>query len=265
MKATELGPVQVETRGRVPNGSQELAAAKVGSLLQIAAEPALSARVMLAVAADPAVARPAVAQVTVDMNGRIIRAQAAGQTMRAAIGQMEARLRVRLDRAARNWAALRGTVPTGEPGEWRHQNIPAHRPPYFPRPREERDIISHTSYAAQPQTPGQAAAELDLLDYDFHLFTERSTGQDAVIYRITYGYRLAMAHPKPGRLAPLPDSITASKLPAPRLTIEEAAERLEAMAQPFIFFIDTQTSRGSLIYHRYDGHYGLVQPCPRRG
>jgi len=53
MKATELGPVQVETRGRVPNGSQELAAAKVGSLLQIAAEPALSARVMLAVAADP--------------------------------------------------------------------------------------------------------------------------------------------------------------------------------------------------------------------
>ena len=45
-----------------------------------------------------------------------------------------------------------------------------------------------------------------------------------------------------------------------RLTVEEAAGRLEVMGQPFIFFIDTHTSRGNLIYHRYDGHYGLIRP-----
>ncbi len=44
--------------------------------------------------------------------------------------------------------------------------------------------------------PGRAAAELVLLDYDFHLFTERSAGQDSVIYRTPGGYRLAMARPK---------------------------------------------------------------------
>ena len=263
MKAVETPPVRVETHGRLPDGATGLAAAKVGSLLQIAAEPVLSARVMLAVAADPAVARPAVAQATVDMNGRIVRAQAAGETMRAAIEQMEARLRVRLSRAARNWAALRGAGPVSEPGEWRHQSIPAHRPAYFPRPREQRTVMPRTSYAARSETPEQAIAELDLLDFDFHLFIERSTGQDSVIYRTPDGYRLAMARPKPGRLGPLPRSLTVSALPAPRLTAGEAAERLEAMDQPFVFFTDTRTGRGSLIYHRYDGHYGLVSPGGR--
>jgi hypothetical protein len=44
-------------------------------------------------------------------------------------------------------------------------------------------VISHASYAARPETPQEAAAELVLLDYDFHLFIVRSTGQDSVIYR----------------------------------------------------------------------------------
>ena len=261
MRAAQTAQVRVESHGRVPDGSAELAEAKVGPLLRAAAEPVLSARVTLAVAADPAVARPAVAQATIDMNGRVLRAQAAGQTMRAAIGHMADRLQARLGRAARNWAALRGTIPAAEPGEWRHQAIPAHRPPYFPRPADQRAVISHAGYAARPETPDEAIAELDLLDYDFHLFTERATGQDSVIYRTADGYRLAMAHPTPGRLGPLPTSVTVSPLPAPRLTVQEAAERLDESGQPFTFFIDAATGRGCVLYHRYDGHYGLLVPA----
>ena len=257
-RAAETAAVRVETHGRVPRGSADLAAAKVGSLLRVAAEPVLSARVTVAVAADPAVARPAVAQATIDLNGRVVRAQAAGPTMRAAIEQMASRLEVRLGRAARNWEALRGTIPAAEPGPWRHQSIPAHRPPYFPRPGDQRTVISRASYAARPETPDEAAAELILLDYDFHLFTERSTGQDSVIYRTPGGYRLAMAHPKPSRLGPLPGSMTVSPLPAPRLTVREAAERLDESGLPFTFFIDAATGRGCVLYHRYDGHYGLL-------
>jgi hypothetical protein len=78
MNATGTTAVRVDAHARVPEGTAELAAAKVGSLLRLAAEPLLSARVTLAVAADPAVARPAVAQATIDLNGRVIRAQAAG-------------------------------------------------------------------------------------------------------------------------------------------------------------------------------------------
>ena len=148
MKATEAAAVRVETHGKVPNRSADLAAAKVSSLLVAVAEPVLSARVTLAVAADLAVERPAIAQATIDVNGRIMRAQAAGQTVRAAIELMAARLRVRLGHAARSWAALRGTMPVEQPGEWQHQSIPARRPPYFPRPGDQREVICSTSYAA---------------------------------------------------------------------------------------------------------------------
>jgi ribosome-associated translation inhibitor RaiA len=237
---------------------RELAAAKTGSLLRFASEPVLSARVTLAVSADPAVPRPAVAQATIDLNGRIVRAQAAGGDMRAAIEHLAARLRVRLDRSARDWAARRGTLPVPEPGEWRHQSIPAHRPAYFPRPAGERAVIRRPGYAPHWLTPEEAVAELTLLDYDFHLFTERSTGEDSLLYRVGDRYRLVQVQPKPGRLGRLPKSITLSEHQAPVLTTAEAIRRLEWLGQPFVFFVTAETGRGNLLYHRYDGHYGLI-------
>ncbi len=252
--------VQAETRGAMPAGAVSFAIERVTSLLRAAPEPVLFARVKLIMAADPAVERPAIAQVNVDLNGRLIRAQAAGTTMREAVEHAGDRLRIRLDRAARNWAAVRGGKPVPGPGEWRHQSRATPRLPYFPRPPQERTVIRRKSYALARQTPDEAAAEADLLDYDFHLFTEKSTGQDGVIYRTADGYRLALAHPRPGRLGPVDRSITVSTRPAPRLPVTEAAARLEATGQPFLFFVNAGTGRGNLIYHRYDGHYGLIEP-----
>ena len=121
--------------------------------------------------------------------------------------------------------------------------------------------MRHKSYALARQTPDEAAAEADLLDYDFHLFTEKSTGEDGVIYRTAGGYRLALAHPRTRRLGPVGSSIAVSEMPAPRLAVAEAAARLEAAGQPFLFFVNAGTGRGNLIYHRYDGHYGLIAPA----
>jgi ribosome-associated translation inhibitor RaiA len=129
MTNTPTVQVQTETRGAVPEGSLDLAVHRVSSLLQAAPEPVLFARVKLIMSADPAVQRPAIAQVNVDLNGRLIRAQAAGETMRAAVGQVCDRLRTRLRRAARNWEAIRGGRPVPGPGEWRHQSAPGPRLP----------------------------------------------------------------------------------------------------------------------------------------
>lgn len=252
--------VQTETRGTVPEGAASFAVEHVGSLLRVASEPVLFARVKLIMAADPAVERPAVAQVNVDLNGRLIRAQAAGETMREAVEHACARLRVRLERAARNWAAIRGGQPVEGPGEWRHQSLPAARPPYFPRPAEERAVMRHKSYALAHETPDEAAADAALLDYDFHLFTEKSTGEDSVIWRSGDGYRLALAHPRTRRLGPVDASITVSEIRPPRLPLAEAKAALEAAGQPFLFFVNPETGRGNVIYHRYDGHYGLIEP-----
>ena len=131
----------------------------------------------------------------------------------------------------------------------------------LPRPPGERAIVRRKSYALARQTPDEAVADAELMDYDFYLFTEKSTGEDSVIYRTADGYRLALARPRTRRLGPADPSITVSKMPAPRLQVTEAAARLEATGQAFLFFVNGGTGRGNLIYHRYDGHYGLIGPA----
>lgn len=260
MADTQTLQVQTHTQGAVPDEAMDLAVLRARSVLRMAHEPVLFARVKLTMAADPAVELPAVAQANVDLNGHPVRAQATAATMRDAIEALCDKLRIQLERAARNWARHRGGLPVDEPGEWRHQSVPAQRLPYFPRPVEERAVVRHKSYGLSKLTPDEAVADMELLDYDFHLFTERSTSQDSVVYRTSGGYRMAQVHPKPDRLGPMDDDFTVSELPAPKLGLGEAEERLEAFGQPFLFFVNAQSGRGNLIYHRYDGDYGLITP-----
>jgi Sigma 54 modulation/S30EA ribosomal protein C terminus len=263
MKSAHTMHVQTEVRGDVPAAAVKLAVAKIRSLLRIAPEPVLFARVTLAMAADPAVERPATVQASLDLNGRPIQVRAAAASAREAAELMSGRLRTRLERAARNFAATRGRMPVPLPHQWRHESIPTSRPPYFPRPPEERTIIQRSSYARARQTPDEAAAELELLGYDFYLFTDEATGQDSVIYRADGGYRMAQARPGVGWLRPA-GPIALSEHPALRLTPAAAVAHLEAFGQPFVFFADSHTGRGGLVYHRHDGHYGLVTPAGAR-
>ena len=192
--------VQTEAHGAVSGLATAVAVRKVRLLLRIAPGPVLFARVKLTMAADPAVLWPTIAQVSLDLNGRLIRAQATGSDLHEAVNRMTGRLRIQLERTARNWAATRGGKPVPLPHEWRHQTLPSPRTPCFPRPPEERKIIRHKAYALARQSPEEASTELELLDYDFYLFTERATGQDSVLYRTADGYRLAQVRPRPGGL-----------------------------------------------------------------
>ncbi|MFD0332117.1 sigma 54 modulation/S30EA ribosomal C-terminal domain-containing protein [Streptacidiphilus monticola] len=44
------------------------------------------------------------------------------------------------------------------------------------------------------------------------------------------------------------------------MTLAQAVQRLEVAALPFVFFIDPATGRGSVLYHRHDGNYGVIRP-----
>jgi hypothetical protein len=100
---------------------------------------------------------------------------------------------------------------------------------------------------------------MEMMDYDFHLFTESGSGQDSVVYRFGPGpFRLAQLDPRPELIAPYSFPVNLLKTPAPVLTAKEAQDRLDATDYPFLFFRDATTGRGSVLYARYDGHYGLV-------
>ncbi len=254
--------VEVTTRGQLP-GAADYARTKIGELGRLTHQPVLHAHVKLSEHGDPAVARRVVAQANLDVNGRPVRAQVEGVTVREAVDRLEARLRHLLERVAEHWEARRGGTPKGGPHEWRHRSEPSHRPNYFPRPESERRIMRHKSYSLASCTVEEAAQDMELLDYDFHLFTEKATRQDCVIYRDgPTDYRLALVDPESAdQLAPFEMPLTISPQPAPRLSVQQAIERIGLLGLPFMFFVDTARDRGSMLYHRYDGHYGLIAPA----
>lgn len=253
--------VEVTTHGQLP-GADDYARTKIGELGRLTHEPVLHAHVRLSEHGDPAVARRVVAQANLDVDGRLVRAQVEGVTAREAVDRLEARLRHRLERTAEHWESRRGATPRGGPHEWRHQSEPTHRPNYFPRPESERRIMRHKSYSVPTCTVDEAAFEMELLDYDFHLFTEAGTGQASVLYRTeSNGYRLAQVMPLPEQLAPHELPVTVSSQPPPRSTIARAVERLSLLKVPFLFFVDVAEGRAGVLYQRYDGHYGLISPA----
>jgi ribosome-associated translation inhibitor RaiA len=257
----EVVDVDVTTHGQLPDG-EDYARTKIGALGRFTHQPVLRAHVKLSKHADPAVARRVIAQANLDVNGRLVRAQVEGTTVREAIDRLEARLRHKLERIAEHWEARRGGRPSTGPHEWRHQSEPTHRPRYFPRPPDRRRIIRHKSFTLGTHSVDEAAQEMELLDYDFHLFTEKGTKQASVLYRSgPSGYRLAQVKPSPEELAPYELPLTISAQPAPRLTIARAKERLSLLGLPFLFFIDVAEGRAGVLYHRYDGHYGLISPA----
>lgn len=260
MAGTQVLQLQTHTRGAVPAGAMDAAAKRVRGLLRLAPRPVPFARIKLTMLADPAVARPAIAEAHLDLNGRLIRAQATGETMREAIGHMADRLRARLERAGRARPPVRDGRAGGQPRERRRSGPSAGQPPYLPRPPRQRRVIRRKSFSLPRQDPAAAIADLESLDFDFYLFTEVSTGEDAVVYRSGGGYGLALAHPRPSRLAPVGEDVTVDGHAAPKLRLADAIVRLEALARPFLFFVDAATGRGHLIYHRYDGHYGVITP-----
>lgn len=202
---------------------------------------------------------PIVAQANLDVNGRLVRAQVAAPTMTEAVDALDDRLRSRLARSAQHWEARRGRRYHPDPHEWRHGDPPSEWQPWFPRPAEERQIVRHKSFTPPCCTVDEVAAQMNELDYDFYLFTELGSGQDSVLYRAgPTGYRLAQLPPRPDAVAPGQLSLTISERSAPLLTAQEAVERLNLTGLPFVFYLDGDHGRGRLLYHRYDGHYGLI-------
>lgn len=250
--------VTVTARDESP-GVVDYAREKIGGLARFAHRPVAHARVRLTRSHDPAVERPVLAQANLDVGGRPVRAQVQGATAHEAIDELEARLRRRLEYVSARWKAPKG--PESAP-PWRDATV-EHRAPSSPRRSGEPRIVRHKSFAMTPCTVDDAVADMEVLDYDFHLFTEIGSGTAAVVYRSgPTGYRIALVAPAlEGELAPFEAAVSVSPHPVPCLDEQEAVERLGLLDLPFIFFIDAAQGRAGVLYRRYDGDYGLITPA----
>jgi hypothetical protein len=246
---TRVLDIGVQQNGRVPDGEPAHARALVGKLLDHTTEPILYARIRLTVIDDPARPRPALAQANIDLNGRLVRAHAAAASMHEAIELMGERLMIRLGRVARDWESNRGR-------HHPHDPVSAKRPERAGEP----EIIRHKAYTLGRLTAIDAVREMETLDYDFHLFTEATTGGDAVVRRSGGGYMLHLSGPADEDLHLTATSITLATEAAKVMTLAEATATLDLSGAAFLFFTDPGTGRGAVLYYRHDGNLGLIVP-----
>ena len=253
---------EVVVRGEVDPDAVDYARRRLGDVEDRVSAPVLFERLTLTMAPDPARQRPAVAEIMVDVDGTPVRAEVAATTMREAVDLLERRLRDRRDhRMERLEASRRLDQPAGA-GEWRHATPPAERPEYFDRPVEDRRVVARTAWSGDELIPDEAVFDLEMLDWDFELFRDLASGDDAVVARLPDGgYALARLH---GDAAPMPPTwapVTLVITPAAVLDTAEAIERLDAGGERYVFYSDRDTGRGRVVYRRYDGHYGVVGPA----
>ena len=251
--------VELTVRGEVGSAVRRYAEEKVIRVARFAPRPVLVARIILSEETNPSVQRRAVAEASLDVSGRAVRAHVAAAEMREAIDLLAERLRRRLDELAGFVEARRAETGIAASGEWRHGALPIARPEYFPRPAGERELVKHKTFADGVATPEEAVLDMRLLDHDFYLFTNAATGEDNVVYERADG-GLGWAQPTPAADSPERYALELQLDPAPATRIDAAAAigRLDASGEPFVFFVDPASERGNVVYRRYDGHYGLI-------
>ena len=245
----------VVARGRVSNKARTYAALKVAALADETGQPVLFARVKLTQHADPAARGTAVAEATLDVNGRVWRSRAAADLMLEAIDLAVSRLRRRLHDAH-----------TGRPhtpeavmgaGAWSEQPTLA-RGVGFARPIDEREVVRHKVVPDVAMSVAEAVEELEAMDLEFYLFDDLASGEDALVERRPDGViELYLATPHGLAVAATP-GVHVSELRVPLLYVTDAVEWLNVTGDGHVFFVDSVTTRGAVLYRRYDGHYGLI-------
>lgn len=207
--------------------------------------------------------RPAEAEAVFDVNGEPVRAHVAARELMEAVDLLEDRMARRLERHRRRRTDRARRLHGREEHEWRHGDPPSTRPEFYDRPAEERRLVRRKTFAVGELTCDEAVDTLDLLGHDFLLFTNAATGADAVVhYGDEHGLELIDATGRDDALGDRPVApVRYRPLGAPHCTVEEAAARLDLDVVPFVFHVDPDTGRGSVVYRRYDGHYGVITPA----
>ncbi len=222
--------VIVTTKGEVTEAAKAYAAAKVGRLHQHAHGPVLLTRFKLTVADGQDHERRAIAELALDVGGRMVRGQVAAHRVEEAVDLLVDRMIRQLDQAADKARTKRRRSSGEAPG----------RPIRAPVPLEEREVVAHKTFAIDRATIEEAAFDMEVMDYDFFLFTDADDGRDKLVTREDGGSVRTVTDP-------------------PSESVDEALERLDAGGEPFVFFCAADSGRGAVAYLRYDGHYGLIR------
>jgi len=254
----ELGEPTIVVHGDVPDSMVAYGREKLlGVLGHSRSSSVLAAEIRLDHHGDPARERPNYVEMTVDLGGVVVRAHRHAETMTEAIDRSAERLRRRVEAATERPESLRRRH-RDEQG-WHHDDQPAERSHFYPRPIDERSVVRRKTFAMRSESIEDALFDLERLDHDFFLFVHDETGAEAVVYRVGDGYGLMERVPTPETVKQVEVPIELGPAPA-RTSVDAALTVLNETEAPFEFFVEETTGQAVVVYQRYDGNYGLITP-----
>ncbi|MDH3752934.1 MAG: HPF/RaiA family ribosome-associated protein [Acidimicrobiia bacterium] len=253
--------IEVSQKGDIGARAIETLTQKVGNVADRCRERVDRIEIRLTLEPDPARQRPAIAEATLDVDGKPVRAHVAAETVDEAIDSLVDRLRRRVQRHEERRHRLSERRNTGDsgPGAWRHGDLASARPEYLVVPFDEREVRRTKTFALEPMSVEEAAFDLEILGHEFYLFVDEANGCDSIVRRRSDGaIELITSCPDTPRDPTGVGTVAVGTGSVPHLTLTEAKEHLEAGGGHFLFHMSGDPARGRVLYRRYDGHYGLV-------
>lgn len=253
--------VDVTIRGEVAPEAIPYARERIERLQGHASAQVDHANVVLRQEVNPRIEVPARAEGELNLSGPVVRAHVAEATMPAAIDALARHLEQQLHRFVdRRRTAQRRPVSTPD-GEWRHGDWSPPRPAHLRRPPAEREVVRRKTFAMSPMSPAEAAADLQDLDHSFYLFQDAESEADAVVYHRDDD-RIGVIGPTgtDWAHAEADGIIGEQSRTTDSTTLDDAIAEMNELSHRFMYFVNAETGRGNVIYVRYDGNYGLIEP-----
>jgi ribosome-associated translation inhibitor RaiA len=256
--------MDVEVRAPdVPPRLVEQIRRRVAGLERLVDEPPPEVR--LTVRLGPALSgphsrRPFVADASAPDHGRVLAAHALGPTAIAAAAAAVERLHRQLRRTRDSEVALRDEPREIARGIAELRRLESERPELPRKPPEERRVVHRRAYSDEPEPTFSAIADLLDDDQEFRLFVHVRTHEDVVVHWRDDG-RVGLLHPQGSALADEgPPVVPEPSRYSEPLSFALVRQEMDLLDHRFLYFIDADDERGKVLYLRYDGDYGLVEP-----
>lgn len=249
---TQAGPQQstditaglvLHTVGPVPGSARDLVRQLLNRLVDKAPRPVSYAKVKIKSDGDREPAERSLAQANLDVSGATLRAESAGEGPSGALNTLAARLEEKLA-----YLDQPGTAPRQ-----------SDRPHFVDLDPEQRVIARQKTYSRIDQIDtDEAIARLADLDYRFYLFTDIADdtttmvadtgGEETTIQKIDGSFPDGSETP----------GVRAVVGPPPTRSLLDAVAELNGTGRDHLFFRGLDGEEPSVLYRRYDGHYGLL-------
>lgn len=251
-----------EAYGPVPTATRQEAEEMMAYLSEMAPGDVESTRVNVKHDQDREPDQVSLAQGSMEVANIELRAEAAGATPSSALHAVGERLESKLARLADRVEGDKTSSPLS--GSWTPRNDDPSRPAFHSRPPERRTVVRRKTYSPHDRlSVTEALFTLDALDYRFFVFTDAADDKTSIVYRDLDGPALRKIDGSRSSGSQLPHDIHVNEAEAPSIGVGDAVSLMNSSDMPFIFFRDRDRGRASILYRRYDGHYGLLVPSTR--